>query len=36
VLEVYVEGELVVQDGQHRLQDEIVREFGKVQRNLWR
>jgi len=36
VREVCVGGELVVQDGQHRLQDEIVREFGKVQRNLWR
>jgi hypothetical protein len=26
----------VVCDGRHRLQEEIVSEFGEVQRNLWR
>jgi formimidoylglutamate deiminase len=36
VRDVCVGGELVVRDGQHRLQEEIVRGFGEVQRNLWR
>jgi len=36
VRDVSVAGELVVRDGRHLLQEEIVREFGDVQRNLWR
>ena len=36
VRDVCVGGKLVVCDGRHRLQEEIVREFGEVQRNLWR
>ncbi len=36
VRDVCVGGEMVVRDGQHRLQEEIVRDFGEVQRNLWR
>jgi formimidoylglutamate deiminase len=36
VRDVCVGGKLVVCDGRHRLQDEVVREFGEVQRNLWR
>jgi formimidoylglutamate deiminase len=35
VRDVCVAGELVVRDGRHRLQEEIVREFGEVQRSLW-
>lgn len=35
VKDVCVGGEMVVRDGTHRLQDEIVREFGEVQRSLW-
>jgi len=36
VRDVCVAGELVVRDGRHRLEEEIVREFGEVQRGLWR
>jgi formimidoylglutamate deiminase len=36
VRDVCVAGELVVRDGRHRLQEEIIREFGEVQRKLWR
>ncbi len=36
VREVCVGGAMVVVDGRHRLEDEIVREFGEVQRKLWR
>jgi formimidoylglutamate deiminase len=36
VRDICVGGELVVSDGKHRLQEEIIREFGEVQRNLWR
>lgn len=36
VRDVCVAGELVVRDGRHPLQEEIVREFGEVQRNLWK
>jgi formimidoylglutamate deiminase len=35
VRDVCVGGELVVQDGRHPLQDQIVREFAEVQRKLW-
>lgn len=36
VREVFVGGEMAVCDGRHRLQEEIVREFGEVQRSLWK
>jgi formimidoylglutamate deiminase len=36
VRDVCVAGELVVRDGRHPLQEEIVRDFGEVQRNLWK
>jgi formimidoylglutamate deiminase len=36
VRDVCVGGKLVVGDGRDRLQEEIVREFSEVQRNLWR
>jgi cytosine/adenosine deaminase-related metal-dependent hydrolase len=36
VRDVCVAGELVVQDGRHLLQEEIVREFAEVQRKLWK
>ena len=36
VRDVVVDGALVIRDGRHALQDEIVREFDAVQRNLWR
>jgi formimidoylglutamate deiminase len=36
VRDVCVAGELVVRDGRHPLQEEIVREFAEVQRSLWR
>jgi formimidoylglutamate deiminase len=36
VREVCVGGAMVIVDGRHRLEDEIVREFGEVQRKLWR
>jgi formimidoylglutamate deiminase len=35
VRDVIVAGEMVVRDGRHRLQEEILREFGEVQRKLW-
>jgi formimidoylglutamate deiminase len=35
VREVCVAGELAIRDGRHRLQEEIVRDFGQVQRDLW-
>jgi formimidoylglutamate deiminase len=35
VRDVCVAGEIVIRDGRHRLQEEIVREFGAVQRSLW-
>jgi len=35
VRDVAVGGELVVRDSRHRLEEEIVREFGDVQRRLW-
>ena len=34
--DVCVAGELQVRDGRHPLQEEIVRDFGEVQRNLWK
>jgi len=36
VRDVCVAGEMVVRDGRHPLAEEIVREFGEVQRSLWR
>jgi formimidoylglutamate deiminase len=36
VRDVCVGGEMVVRDGRHPLEEEIVREFGDVQRSLWR
>jgi formimidoylglutamate deiminase len=36
VRDVCVAGKLVLEDGRHPLQEEIVREFGEVQRNLWK
>jgi formimidoylglutamate deiminase len=36
VRDVCVAGEMVVRDRRHSLEEEIVREFGEVQRNLWR
>jgi len=36
VRDVCVAGELVIRDGRHRLDEEIVRDFGEVQRSLWR
>jgi len=36
VRDVCVAGELIVRDGRHPLQEEIVREFGEVQRKLWK
>jgi formimidoylglutamate deiminase len=35
VRDVCVAGEMVVRDGRHPLEEEIVREFGEVQRSLW-
>jgi formimidoylglutamate deiminase len=35
IRDVCVGGELVIQDGRHPLEDDIVREFGAVQKNLW-
>jgi hypothetical protein len=32
---VYVGGEPLMQDGQHPLQEEIVREFRETQQKLW-
>jgi formimidoylglutamate deiminase len=36
VREVVVGGRLIVEDGQHRTQDEIIERFTKLQRRLWR
>jgi formimidoylglutamate deiminase len=36
VRDVCIGGEMVIRDGRHRLQEEIVREFAEVQRKLWR
>lgn len=36
IRDVCVAGELVVREGRHRLQEQIVREFAEVQRELWR
>jgi formimidoylglutamate deiminase len=36
VRDVCVAGQLVLRDGRHPLEEEIVREFGEVQRKLWR
>ncbi|MGA3203981.1 MAG: formimidoylglutamate deiminase [Bryobacteraceae bacterium] len=36
VRDICVAGELVVRDGRHRFKEEIVREFGEVQRDLWK
>lgn len=36
VRHVYVGGRLVIQDGRHPLQDEIVRRFEETQRRLWK
>ncbi len=35
IRDVYVGGECAVRDGRHRLQEEIVEEFSKIQRTLW-
>ena len=35
IRDVCVDGELIVRDGRHPLQDEIVSEFAKVQGSLW-
>ncbi len=35
VRNVFVDGRLVVQDGRHPLQEEIVRKFSEVQHRLW-
>ena len=35
VRDVCVAGELAIRDGRHPLQEEIVRDFGQVQRDLW-
>jgi formimidoylglutamate deiminase len=35
VRDVWVGGERVIEDGRHRNQDEIVREFTEVQQSLW-
>jgi formimidoylglutamate deiminase len=35
VRNVWVDGEQIVRDGRHQLQEEIVAEFGAVQRSLW-
>jgi len=36
VRDVCVAGQLIVRDGKHPLQEEIVREFEEVQRSLWK
>jgi formimidoylglutamate deiminase len=36
VRDVCVAGQLIVRDGKHPFQEEIVREFAEVQRNLWK
>jgi formimidoylglutamate deiminase len=35
VREVFVAGKAVIRDGRHPLQDDIIREFGELQRELW-
>ncbi len=35
VRDVWIGGELVVRDGHHPLEGDIVRDFGTVQKNLW-
>jgi hypothetical protein len=35
VRDVVVGGKQIVADGRHALQDEIVREFMKLQKKLW-
>jgi formimidoylglutamate deiminase len=35
VRDVWVDGRQIVRDGRHAMQDEIVAEFGEVQRSLW-
>jgi formimidoylglutamate deiminase len=35
IRDVVIGGEMIVHDGRHRLQDEIIREFGRVQQTLW-
>ncbi len=35
VRDVFVNGRVIVQDGHHPLEHEIVRKFGEVQRRLW-
>lgn len=36
VRDVAVDGKFIVREGRHALDDEIVRDFGVVQKNLWR
>ena len=36
IREVAVNGKLLVREGHHALEGEIVREFGAVQQHLWR
>ena len=33
--DVAIDGEFVIRDGRHRLQDEIIRNFDRVQKTLW-
>jgi formimidoylglutamate deiminase len=35
IRDVHIGGRMVVQDGRHARQEEIVRRFGEVQRKLW-
>jgi len=35
IRDVFVGGRAVIEDGQHRLREEIVRDFTDVQRRLW-
>jgi formimidoylglutamate deiminase len=35
IREVVVGGELVIREGRHALQEEIIREFAEVQRDVW-
>jgi formimidoylglutamate deiminase len=35
IREVFVDGEMIVREGRHPLQEEIVRDFAAVQRGLW-
>jgi cytosine/adenosine deaminase-related metal-dependent hydrolase len=36
VREVFVNGESVIQDGRHALQDAVLSDFEAVQRRLWK